>query len=232
MTTVYLIRHGETSNNTEGRCNGCRSNQPLSARGEAQAAALAPYFDEHPVDVVYTSPLTRAMQTAALARRCDRDALRTNEELREVDLGIWDGMLHSEAKALYPEDWYNSKHRASIAVYPGGESSVAAADRIFAAFLQIVRDNRGKRIAIAAHSTILTLLTLRLFDWHLDRKSEMAGLSNAGFHLLQIDEDGRASMQCWNYTAHLPLELRNPPSYSADVAHVADACQNGNVLPL
>ncbi len=232
MTTVYLIRHGETSNNKEGRCNGCRTDQPLSPRGEQQAAALATYFDAHPVDTLHVSHLTRAKQTAAIAFRTDMDALHVEPDLHEVDLGLWDGMLHAEVRERYPEEWYNSKQRASISVYPGGESSADAADRIFAAFLRIVRAHRGERIAIVAHSTILALLTLRIFDWHLDRKSEMAGLSNASFHLLEIDENGHAQMACWNYTEHLPADLRNKPSYSENLAHVAAACEKGVDLPL
>ncbi len=232
MTTVYLIRHGETNNNLEHRCNGCRSDQPLSQRGEAQAAALAPYFDAHPVDTVHVSHLTRAKQTAMLAFRADERALCIEPDLQEVDLGVWDGMLHAEVRERYPEEWYNSKHRASISVYPGGESSVDAAERIWQAFLRILRANRGKRIAIVAHSTILTLLMLRIFDWHLDRKSEMAGISNASFHLLEIDENNHAEMTVWNYTAHLPADLRNKPSYSDNVAHVASECRNGTDLPL
>ncbi len=232
MTEVYLIRHGETANNQEHRCNGCRSDQPLSPRGEQQAAALATYFDAHPVDTLHVSHLTRAKQTAAIAFRADINTLTVEPDLREVDLGVWDGMLHAEVRERYPEEWYNSKHRASLSVYPGGERSVDAAERIFGAFLRIVRAHRGERIAIVAHSTILALLTLRIFNWHLDRKSEMAGISNASFHLLKIDENNHAQMACWNYTEHLPADLRNKPSYSDDVAHVSAECEKGTELPL
>ncbi len=234
MTEVYLIRHGETANNSEHRYNGCRSNQPLSPRGEAQAAALGTYFAAHPVDTVHVSHLTRAKQTAMLAFAREESALCVESDLHEVDLGLWDGMLHAEVRERYPEEWYNSKHRASISFYPGGERPVDAAERIFGAFLRIVRAHRGKRIAIVAHSTILALLTLRIFNWHLDRKSEMAGISNASFHLLQIDDNNHARMACWNYTEHLPADLRNKPSssYSNDVAHVAAECEKGTELPL
>lgn len=232
MTTVYLIRHGETDNNKDGRCNGCRSDQPLSARGEQQASALASYFDAHPVDALCVSHLTRARQTAAIAFRCDMDALSVEPDLYEVDLGAWDGMLRTEARERYPEVWYNSKHRPSLAVYPDGESTVDAAERIWQAFLRILRTHRGKRIAIVAHSAILTLLTLRIFNWDLDRKYEMAGLSNTGFHVLTVDESGHAEMACWNYTAHLPTALLRKPSYSDDVTRVAAECREGADLPL
>ena len=116
MTTVYLVRHGETNNNQEHRCNGCRSDQPLSPRGVAQASALCPYFKKHPVDVVYASPLTRAKQTAMLAFDAEERALCIEPELREVDLGIWDGMLHEEARELYPEEvkysWWSYRFQA------------------------------------------------------------------------------------------------------------------------
>ena len=232
MTTVYLIRHGETANNQEKRCNGCRTNQPLNERGEAQARALSAYFSDHPVDTVHTSYLDRAKQTAMLAFGLDESALLVEPDLHEVDVGLWDGMLFPEIAEKYPEQWYNNKHRTSLAVYPEGEAIPDAAERVFGAFLRIVRENRGKRIAIVAHGLALALLCQRIFSWHLDRKNEMAGLSNTGFHLLEIDEKGHAEMMVWNCTDHLNTELWSKAPYSTDVESVAAECRGGANLPL
>jgi hypothetical protein len=60
----------------------------------------------------------------------------------------------------------------------------------------------------------------------------MAGLSNTGFHLLQIDERGHAEMKIWNYTEHLVGELWNKPPYATDPQRVADECRGGADLPL
>lgn len=232
MTEVYLIRHGETNNNLEHRCNGCRSNQPLSARGEAQAAALATYFDAHPVDVVCVSHLHRAKQTAMLAFGLTEDTLYVESDLHEVDLGSWDGMLYTETAARYPELWAGKTEEAIRTPFPGGESVIEAADRIFGAFLRIVRANRGKRIAIVAHEMILVFLLLRIFKQPLTERGLMAGISNTGFDLLEIDECGHAEMKLWNYTEHLCEALWNKADYSTDFEGVAAKFAQGIDLPL
>ncbi len=232
MTTVYLIRHGETNNNKESRCNGCRTDQPLSQRGEAQAAALAAYFDANPVDAIHVSHLTRAKQTASLAFRIAMEDLTVEPDLHEVDLGLWDGMRYEDVVTQYPQIWYNNTHRTSLAVFPEGESAVGAAERIWQAFLRIVRAHRGERIAIVAHEMILVLLVTRIFGWHLDRKNEMAGICNTGFHMLKIDENSHAQMAVWNYDRHLAGDLWNKADYATDTDRVAAECKDGAALPL
>jgi probable phosphoglycerate mutase len=232
MTEVYLIRHGETANNQEHRCNGCRTNQLLSARGEAQAGALATYFDTHPVDTLRVSHLTRAKQTAALAFRRQIDTLTVEPDLHETDLGIWDGMLYTEAAARYPELWQGRTAAAVTTPFPGGESVTEAAERIYGAFLRIVRENRGKRIAIVAHEMILVLLLLRIFKQPLTERGLMAGISNTGFDLLEIDECGHAEMKLWNYTEHLCTALYNEPDYCKDLDAIAVKFAQGTDLPL
>jgi broad specificity phosphatase PhoE len=232
MTTVYLIRHGETTNNLEQRCNGCRTDQPLSARGEKQAAALATYFDEHPVDTLHTSYLIRAKQTAAIAFRTDFNALNVEPDLHEVDLGEWDGTPYAEAAARYPELWAGVTENSVITHFPGGESVTEAADRIFAAFLRIARAHRGERIAIIAHEMILVLLLLRVFRQSLTDRRFMGGISNTGFDLLEIDEQGHATMKYWNYTDHLDATLWNEADYATDWERLTAEFTSGTDLPL
>ncbi len=232
MTEVYLIRHGETSNNQEHRCNGCHSNQPLNERGRAQATALNRYFSKHPVDAVHTSHLDRAKQTAMLAFACDEASLCVEGDLHEVNLGLWDGMLYAEAAERYPELWQGRTEAAVTTPFPGGESVCEAAERIFGAFLRIVRAHRGGRVAIVAHEMILVLLLLRVFKQPLTERGRMGGISNTGFDLLAIDESGHATMKIWNYTDHLSEALWNKADYCTDFKAVAAKHAGGVDLPL
>ena len=231
MTTVYLIRHGQTNNNLQRCCNGCRTDQPLNEHGRAQAASLATYFDEHPVDAVHTSHLLRAKQTAILAFRLAEPELHVEPDLHEVDLGDWDGRPYAEAKAMYPEQWYNNAYRPSFSVYPDGESAVLSTERIYAAFLRILHENKGKRVAIVAHEMILVHLAIRIFGWPLSKRDEMAGICNAGFHCLEIDDKGHAKFALLNYDKHLVGDLWNAADYSTDTDRVAAECARGADLP-
>ncbi len=232
MTEIYLIRHGETSNNQEHRCNGCHSNQPLNERGRAQATALNAYFSAHPVDTVHTSHLDRAKQTAALAFSCSEGNLCVECDLHEVDLGIWDGMPYAEAAERYPELWAGKTEAAVTTPFPGGESVTQAAERIYSAFLRIARSHKGERIAIVAHEMILVLLLLRIFDQKLTERRFMGGISNTGFDLLEVDENGHATMKVWNYTDHLDKTLWNKADYCTDFEQLAATYKDGIQLPL
>ena len=232
MTVVYLIRHGETANNQAHCCNGCKTNQPLNERGRAQASALATYFDAHPVDSVHASHLERAKQTAMLAFRQNEEGICVEPDLHEVDLGEWDGIPYKEAASRYPELWAGITENSVLTPFPGGESVTEAANRIFSAFLRIVRANRGKRVAIVAHEMILVLLLLRVLEQPLTERRFMGGISNTGFDLLEIDGNGHATMKRWNYTDHLDDTLFNEADYATDWDRLTAKFANGSTLPL
>jgi probable phosphoglycerate mutase len=105
QSTLLLIRHGETEWNVTRRYQG-QLDSPLTERGVAQAAAIGrrvselPEFDAAPV---VASPLGRARQTAEIicARR-RRRAFETDDRLREITLGSWDGLYRDEIAARSP----------------------------------------------------------------------------------------------------------------------------------
>ena len=93
MTTLLLVRHGETDWNRLGRWQG-HSDTPLNARGREQARELAPQLDG--VDVVYSSDLARARETAEiLAEELGAD-VRLDARLRERGFGAWEGLTAAE----------------------------------------------------------------------------------------------------------------------------------------
>ena len=68
MTTVYLVRHGETNGNLEQRFQGTKD-YPLNAQGSRQGELLGSALREYPIDIIYTSPLSRAYETARLVAK-------------------------------------------------------------------------------------------------------------------------------------------------------------------
>ena len=96
---VWLVRHGETEWARLGRHTG-RTDVPLTETGRAQAIALGVRLAGHPFDLVLTSPLSRAADTAALAGFGDRAIV--DPDLREWDYGAFEGRLTAEIRAEYP----------------------------------------------------------------------------------------------------------------------------------
>ncbi|MDM5129834.1 histidine phosphatase family protein [Aeromonas piscicola] len=123
--TLYLLRHGQTRYNAELRLQG-RCNSDLTAKGEAQAAAmgarLRDLLDDAARWTLYASPLGRARQTAHLVCQqlgLDGERIVWDERLVELDMGEWESHRVSELLAAHPKldleqpDWYLQA--------PGGE---------------------------------------------------------------------------------------------------------------
>lgn len=97
MLELWLVRHGETTWNRERRWQG-HSDAPLSELGRRQAAALAPRFAGDAFDLVFSSDLSRARDTARLALPA-RTALLEEPRLREMDFGAWEGLRFDQLGA-------------------------------------------------------------------------------------------------------------------------------------
>jgi probable phosphoglycerate mutase len=147
---VWLVRHGETEWARLGRHTG-RTDVPLTETGRAQAIALGVRLAGHPFDLVLTSPLSRAADTAALAGFGDRAIV--DPDLREWDYGAFEGRLTTEIRADYP-GWTIWR-----GPWPDGETidQVAVrADRVVAR----VRAAQGDALVVA-HGHLLRVLAAR-----------------------------------------------------------------------
>jgi broad specificity phosphatase PhoE len=123
MTELWLIRHGQTDWNLEGRYQG-QSDVALNATGLAQAEALAATLDGQRFAALYSSDLQRAYQTAQIIAAKMGLAVQTDARLREINQGEWQGRTLDEIRAAYQESAHAK--RALIdpaeARAPGGES--------------------------------------------------------------------------------------------------------------
>ncbi len=144
--SLYLLRHGETEFNLEGRLQGQRDS-PLTARGRAQARAhgalLKELIAEPETWRVVASPLGRAMDTARLACAelgLPETAIKTDPRLKEIAYGDWEGLTYDEVQLRYPDGWAARERDPWDYVVPGGESYEMLAARA-GAFLDEVEQN-------------------------------------------------------------------------------------------
>ena len=204
MTTLYLIRHGETDNNLKAHFNGQKANQPLKEKGCAQAACLAAPFAEIKPDVILASPLRRAMATAEGLRGDLPLVIEPAPDLLEMDMGIYDGVSFEEVWRIAPfimENW--AKGDPALVQMPEGENFTDAQNRVTAALVRIVREYRGKTVAAVAHGTLFQLFFLRLFGLPLKEKWRIPVLHNTGYGGLGIEDDGSVRVLCYDAMAHL-----------------------------
>ena len=160
MGNLILLRHGETEWSREGRHTG-RTDIPLTTKGEASAAALAPALAKLNIIAVCTSPAQRAVRTAELA---GVSGATTDPDLWEWDYGGYDGRTTGEIQAERP-GWYLWRD----GVIPGdadhpGETIEAVgerADRVLARARPLLADGN---VALVGHAHILRILTARWLE--------------------------------------------------------------------
>lgn len=114
MTTLLLARHGETDWNRDGRWQG-HADPPLNDAGRAQARALAASLAGEPLDVVYSSDLLRARETAEILAAALALPLVDDPGLREMDVGSWSGLTRAEIGDLPYDGETKDAHRARVA---------------------------------------------------------------------------------------------------------------------
>lgn len=157
MGKIYITRHGETEWNTVKRMQG-QNNSPLTELGRKQATWLYNRLKETKIDIVYSSSLPRALETAYLLKgERDIDVVST-DALQEIYLGSWQGCLASEVEKNFPEQhrcfWYEPESYVPV----DGESFDSLITRVSEWFQEILEKNADKNILIVSHAIVLKAL--------------------------------------------------------------------------
>jgi probable phosphoglycerate mutase len=150
---LYLIRHGETFSNAEGRIQG-QTDNPLSPLGERQALATARSLHSVPVDALLASPLARARRTAEILGDEMRLSVETADALMEIHAGVFQGLLWTECEARYPEAAAAWISEDPDFVIPGGESRRQLMQRGTQALTEI-RSRGFRRVVVVSHGGVL-----------------------------------------------------------------------------
>jgi len=165
-TTFHLVRHathGLLPHILAGRMPGV----PLSAEGQAQAAALAERFGQgQPIAAIVASPVQRAQETARpIAARLGLP-LRTNFGFEEIDFGRWTGRRFD---ALQPDPaWHAWNRLRSLAQCPGGETMHAAQSRALLALSRLRAEHGSASIVVVSHADVLKAMLAPALGLSLD----------------------------------------------------------------
>lgn len=152
---VLLVRHGETDWNLEQRFQGV-SDIPLCERGRAQAASLREHLDGERFDVVFSSPLQRAHETAEILSGMPRARIETIPEIQEMNQGELEGLTWKELLAQHPEiisQWMSEPVDLRI---PGGETIREVASRVAAGLRAIRERAHGRRVLVVSHNLAIS----------------------------------------------------------------------------
>ncbi|MFL6229368.1 MAG: histidine phosphatase family protein [Pyrinomonadaceae bacterium] len=203
-TRVLLVRHGQSEGNAEGRFGG-HSATPLSAKGRAQAEAVARALASEQVSAIYASDLARTVATAEPLARVLGLEINRSEAFRERSVGRMEGLTFEEAAEAYPEDYAALLRRDFDMVLTGGESYRQMLDRSARSLDAAIDKNRGGTIAVFSHTGTICILALHLMG-ALDApelRPVWLTTANCGITRFELRDDGFVRVLALNDTRHL-----------------------------
>lgn len=195
---IILVRHGETIWNRENRVQGL-SDIELTERGKKQAEQLAQSLKDETIDVIVSSPLKRAYQTARAIQQFHDVNIEVDRDLLELDQGDFEGLTFRELRedhASFLEQWAIDPSSIDI---PNGESLAGLQDRAWRVVERLLRKN--KNAVIVSHNFTITTIVCRILDLRLSKMRE-ACVDVASKTLVEIEGDA-ITICCFNDTSHL-----------------------------
>ncbi|MFV0243144.1 MAG: histidine phosphatase family protein [Lacrimispora sphenoides] len=187
---IYLIRHGQTDWNIQGKIQGSHD-IPLNETGRRQAELLAKGMDSRPVLRIFSSTLTRAMETAEKIRSRQKVEICSMPQLIEVEFGKWEGMTWDEIMEAYPEEYKRWALCPDEASPPGGENQDQVLNRCVWAVKEILRITGGREdVAIVSHGATIAYLVSYMMQNHPEVESiivENASITTVNYSPLTED---------------------------------------------
>lgn len=213
MTHFVFMRHGETDYNRQQRFQG-QVDVPLNAAGREQARRLAQRLADDPADVLVSSDLRRALETAApLAAAWGREP-QPCPALREQAFGILEGLEVPTVRERHPELWAQwVAHGADFALPGGGESLRQFQRRVLDGVRDLALAHPDGKVAVVTHGGVLDML------WRCAQGQPLDGLRrceipNTGINRLRW-RDGLLVVDAWADAAHLDALPAQPSATAA-----------------
>lgn len=208
MTELIVIRHGETDWNREQRFQG-QIDVPLNATGHAQVRRLARALAGERFDLLISSDLQRARDTAAPLQRPRAGAVTPLPGLREQSFGLLEGLDVPAVKTRYPQLWEQWLRYDADDALPGGESTRQFHARVLAAVRELALAHAGRTLVMVTHGGVLDMLWRTVHGLPLHGPRACA-IPNTGINRLRW-HGGTLDIVRWAEDTHL-AGLGEPPT--------------------
>lgn len=154
VTRIIAVRHGETAWNVDTRLQG-QLDVPLNERGREQARRVGLALRDECPDVLYSSDLSRARETAQAVAAATGLPLHTDPGLRERHFGIWQGHTYAEVGERWPAESERWRLREPGYGPPEGETLEGFSARCLATATRLARAHPGQTVVLVAHGGVL-----------------------------------------------------------------------------
>jgi probable phosphoglycerate mutase len=186
MTRIHIVRHGETQWNVEGRMQG-HLDSPLTELGRSQARQVRDKIEQ--IDVVYSSPSVRAVETAEIILNGTQQPINIIPDLKEINLGIWEGMHKTSVEAEHPLEHKAFWSQPSKFSLNQAETFQDVQNRGVKALLDIVCRNRGKSILLVSHTVTIKVILAYFENRPIDRVWDPPFIKNGSYSVIEETND-------------------------------------------
>lgn len=201
MTRVYLVRHGATQLTAEDRFSGSVGVE-LSDEGRWQASQLGVRLQNEQVAAVYSSPLSRAMETAQIISGHCHIETSARDGLREIGHGHWEGLTRAEVEAQFEREYADWVEDPFTVAPEGGESGVVVLARALPVIREIVARHPGEHVLVVSHKATIRLLLSSLLGFDARGYRDRLDQAPASLNILDFKDPVRARLMLFNDTSH------------------------------
>lgn len=204
-TRIVLWRHGQTDYNAEARFQG-QADVPLNEAGVEQARQAADALAAQlQVDAVFSSPLSRALETVeSLASRLGVP-VTTDTRLMEIGVGSWEGMLDQDVYRENPDFTLALAQGRDFRRSAAGETGLEVGARMGAALREIASVHRGRTVVVGSHGLAIRMGAANVLGWDYRAATRLAGMHNCAWTILTARSADDWKLVSWNQSAIPPL---------------------------
>ncbi|QVK18930.1 histidine phosphatase family protein [Mycoplasmatota bacterium] len=185
MIRLYLTRHGQTEWNKLGLLQGSKDSE-LTDLGIKQAKRLKERLKDEKIDIIYSSPMKRAVQTAKIIHNDVKIII--DNHLKEMHFGDWEGLPHEEIRKLSSQyDLFWTKPH--LYQSSSGESYEIFKKRVLGSLRNIIHYNNDKNVLIVSHAVVTKQILNYFENRPLEKFWEPPFMESTCLSIIEIDED-------------------------------------------
>ena len=208
-TRVFLIRHGATQLTAENRFSGAVGVE-LSDEGRWQAARLGERLRDESVTAIYSSPLSRTLDTARIVKGPSELEIQPRDGLREISHGRWEGLTRAEVEERFVGEYEQWEEDPFTFAPEGGESGVAVLARALPVIRQIVARHPDQSVIVVSHKATLRLIISSLLGFDPRGYRDRLDQSPACLNVVEFKDTVRARLMLFNDVSHYRDSPRRP----------------------
>ncbi len=188
ITRLIFVRHAEAEGNINRIFHGWYDSK-ITEKGHKQAKKVAERLADIEIDIIYSSSLTRTLQTAQYIADIKQLPIIRTDKMKEINGGDWENMPFDELPKLYPKENYTWENQPHLHQMPNGENTIEFYERLTKEVKSIISQNSGKNICIVTHGGAIRTMLCRFYNCSLDQMQDIGWHDNTSVTVVDYDDE-------------------------------------------